>query len=84
MGIQTIAIGAVVATAALTAAFMLGAHGERYKANIKNNEAIIKAIKHRAGINETINNMDGAALCVELGGVQSDCEQLRGLGKDQR
>ena len=80
MGIKSIAIGVVVALASLSGAFLLGAHSERYKANIKLNENIIKAVRSRAGIDAKINNMDAVALCRELGGVPEQCEQLRGVG----
>ena len=80
MGIKSIAVGAVVAIAALSGTFLLGAHSERVKANAKLNENIIKAVRSRAGIDEKINNMDAVALCLELGGVPEQCEQLRGVG----
>ena len=83
MGARSIAIGALAAVIALSGAFMLGAHSERYKANIKLNQNIIKAVRSRAGINEKINDMDALALCIELGGVPEQCEQLRGLAADK-
>ncbi|UCA47004.1 hypothetical protein [Pseudochrobactrum sp. XF203] len=46
-------------------------------------QAVTQAIQNRAGINETIDNMDGIALCIELGGMRDQCEQLRGLAEDQ-
>ena len=83
MGINSVAIGAAVALAALSVSFLLGAHSERYKANLKLNENIIKAVRSRAGIDEKIKNMDAVALCHELGGVPGQCEQLRRLGQDR-
>lgn len=83
MSARSIAIGALAAAVALSGAFILGAHSERYKANIKLNQNIIKAVRSRAGINEKINDMDALALCIELGGVPDQCEQLRRLGADQ-
>lgn len=44
----------------------------------------VKAYKKRTDVDAKVRNMDAVALCVELGGVQSDCEQLRGLGEDPR
>lgn len=79
MGTRSIAIGALAASVALSGAFMLGAHSERYKANLKLNETIIKAVRGRAGIDAKINNMDAVALCLELGGVPDQCAQLRGM-----
>ena len=46
-------------------------------------QAVTQAIQNRAGINETIDNMDGIALCIELGGMRDHCVQLRGLAEDQ-
>lgn len=62
--------------------YALGTHDGKQQAALKAAEAVSQAIQNRAGINETINNMDGFALCVELGGVRDQCEQLRGLADD--
>ena len=62
--------------------YALGTHEGKQQAALKAAEAVSQAIQNRAGINETINNMDGFALCVELGGVRDQCEQLRGLADD--
>lgn len=83
MGTRSVAIGALAASIAFSGAFMLGAHNERTKANLKLNETIIKAVRGRVGIDAKINNMDGITLCLELGGVPEQCEQLRRLGADQ-
>ena len=83
MRIKSIAIGAVVAFTALSGAFLLGAHSERIKTNNKLNENIIKAVRSREGIDAKINNMDAVALCLELGGLRDQCEQLRGLAEDK-
>ena len=63
--------------------YALGTHDGKQDAALKTAQAVTQAIQNRAGINETINNMDSVALCVELGGVRDQCEQLRGLAKDQ-
>ncbi|WP_374830572.1 hypothetical protein [Paenochrobactrum pullorum] len=63
--------------------YALGVHDGKQQAVLKAAEAINQAIQNRAGINETINNMDAVRLCVELGGVRDQCEQLRGLAEDQ-
>ncbi|GAA0614919.1 hypothetical protein [Paenochrobactrum glaciei] len=63
--------------------YALGIHEGKQQAALKAAEAVSQAIQNRAGINETINNMDSFALCVELGGVRDQCEQLRGLAEDQ-
>ncbi|MFK4823470.1 hypothetical protein ACI0FM_01515 [Paenochrobactrum sp. BZR 588] len=63
--------------------YALGVHDGKQQAALKAAEAINQAIQNRAGINETINNMDAVRLCVELGGLRDQCEQLRGLAEDQ-
>ena len=64
--------------------YALGTHDGKQQAAMKAAQAVTEAIQNRAGINETIDNMDSAALCLELGGVRDQCEQLRGLATDQR
>ena len=63
--------------------YALGQHDGKQGAALKAAQAVTQAIQNRAGINETIDNLDSAALCIELGGVRDQCEQLRGLAKDQ-
>ena len=77
-------IGAVIGGAVSGLFFYaLGTHDGKQRAAMKAAQAVTQAIQNRAGINETIDNMDSAALCVELGGVRDQCEQLRGLAEDQ-
>jgi len=63
--------------------YALGVHDGKQQAALKAAQAVTQAIQNRAGINETIDNMDSIALCVELGGVRDRCEQLRGLAEGQ-
>ena len=77
--------------AALVAAFLLLAAGslyvtmkERQRAAVAAAEATAKAIQKRADIDEEVINMDARRLCLELGGVREQCEQLRGLETDKR
>ena len=62
--------------------YALGQHDGKQDAALKAVQAVTQAIQNRAGINETINNMDSVALCVELGGLRDQCEQLRGMAED--
>lgn len=77
--------GIVVAGAvmSLIAAYHLGKHNQRQQSAVDAAQSITKAIQNRTRINETINDMDSVALCLELGGVREQCEQLRGLGSDK-
>ncbi|QVQ37791.1 hypothetical protein KHQ08_07160 [Pseudochrobactrum algeriensis] len=63
--------------------YALGIHDGKQDAALKVAQAVTQAIQNRAGINETIDNMDSVALCVELGGVRDQCEQLRRLAENQ-
>ncbi len=76
-------IGAVIGGAVSGLFFYaLGQHDGKQDAALKNAQAVTQAIQNRVGINETINSMDGVALCLELGGVRDQCEQLRGMAED--
>ncbi len=78
-------IGAIIGGAVSGLFFYaLGTHDGKQQAALKAAQAATQAIQNRAGINETIDNMDSAALCAELGGLRDQCEQLRGLAEDQR
>ncbi|WP_083647312.1 hypothetical protein [Pseudochrobactrum sp. B5] len=63
--------------------YALGQNDGKQDAALKAAQAVAQAIQNRAGINETIDNLDSVALCVELGGMSDQCEQLRRLAKDQ-
>ena len=77
-------IGAVIGGAVSGLFFYaLGQHDGKQDAALKAAQAVAQAIQNRAGINETIDSLDSVALCVELGGVRDQCEQLRGLAEDQ-
>lgn len=72
--------------AALVAAFLLLAGGyaagtikERQRAAVAAVEATSKAILKRVNIDEKIIGMDAVTLCLELGGVPQQCNELRGL-----
>lgn len=42
-------------------------------------EATIKAEKERKDVDQTVNRLSDTDLCVRLGGLLEDCQQLRGL-----
>ena len=76
--------GAIIAGAVSGLFFYaLGQHDAKQDAALKAAQAVTQAIQSRAGINETIDNLDSVALCAELGGVRDQCEQLRGMAEDQ-
>ncbi|MBX8825235.1 hypothetical protein [Ochrobactrum sp. SFR4] len=63
--------------------YALGIHDGKQDAALKTAQAVAQAIQNRAGINETIDNLDSYSLCRELGGVSDQCEQLRGMAENQ-
>lgn len=64
--------------------YWLGKHDGRQDAAIDAAKATAKAIQKRADLDEETINMDARGVCIELGGMQPDCEQLRGLAADKR
>lgn len=76
--------------AAVLAAFLMAVGGyaygtikERQRTAVAAAEATAKAIQKRADVDEQIIGMDSYRLCLDLGGLQSDCKQLRGLETDR-
>jgi len=57
--------------------YWLGKHDGRQDAAIDTAKATARAIQKRADIDEKIIGMDSYRLCIELGGVSDQCEQLR-------
>ena len=77
--------------AAVLAAFLMAVGGyaygtikERQRTAVAAAEATARAIQKREKIDGTIGNMDVRDLCVELGGLQSDCDKLRGMEGNPR
>lgn len=81
--LQMAGIAVVSAIMLLIGSYHLGKHNQRQQSAVDAAQSITKAIQNRAGINETINNMDSIALCIELGGMPDQCKQLRGLAADK-
>ena len=75
---------AIAGALALAVYALLGTHLVAYKAGknsgkIEQLRAAVDAHQKREGIDHEVSKLDRVGLCVELGGVLSDCEQLRGL-----
>ena len=83
--IDAIKIGAGAALGALVAfgpAYLYGKHEGRQQAAVAAVKAVAQAYKDRSDENETVDALDRAALCIELGGLPDECAKLRGLAKD--
>jgi hypothetical protein len=68
----------------LTDAVRQAKHDGRQDAAIDAAKETARAIQKRADIDEETIKLDARGVCLELGGLQSDCEQLRGLEADKR
>ena len=67
----------------LAAGYVVGTFKERQRSALAAAEATTKAIQKRADIDEEVINMDARRLCLELGGLREQCDQLRGLEADK-
>lgn len=71
-----LAVAALVVTGALYGAgYIQGRSAGRVDA-LKDTVA---AYQKREGIDHEVSGMDAVALCIELGGLRDECEQLRGV-----
>jgi hypothetical protein len=71
------------AAVAICAALFLGGYAKgRSDGRVAVLTDTVKAYKKRTDVDAKVRNMGAADLCVELGGVRDECEQLRGLGQD--
>lgn len=67
----------------LVTGYLAGTTKERERSALAAAEATAKAIQKRADIDEEVINMDARRLCLELGGMRDQCEQLRGMAENQ-
>lgn len=76
--------GAVLAgIVAIPVAYHIGKYDGRQAAAVAAAQAISKAYKDRNDENVSVEALDSVGLCIELGGLRSDCEAgMRGLGED--
>jgi hypothetical protein len=75
-------IGAGAALGALVAsgpAYLYGKHAGRQQAAVARLEADVDAYVKREGIDHEVDGMDRYRICLDLGGLPNDCEQLRGV-----
>lgn len=74
------ALGAFLAGAALCAGiYAYGHHKGRQAGRIEILEDTVDAYQDRAEVDGKIGDLDRFGLCVELGGLPDECEQLRGV-----
>ncbi len=69
-------VSIAIAVAAGTGYYKGRADGQ--KAQLR---ATVEAYRKREGIDNEVHGMGDIALCIELGGLRDQCEQLRGLAE---
>lgn len=72
-------VGIVAALGLLTWSHLAVYRAGRDAERLDRLHADIEAYQKREGIENEVGGMDRVRICLELGGMQSDCEQLRGL-----
>lgn len=78
--LDAIKIGAGAALGALVAvgpAYLYGKHEGRQQAAVARLEADVNAHIKREGIDHEVDGMERYRICLDLGGLHDDCEQLR-------
>lgn len=68
--------GALLAAGPL---YLLGRHDGRSQAAVERLEADVDAFVKREGIDHEVDGMDRYRICLDLGGLPDQCEQLRGV-----
>ena len=64
---------------ALGAVFGAGYWKGKASGRVEALQGTIEAYKAREGIDHEISGWDRVRLCIELGGLRDECEQLRGM-----
>ncbi len=70
------ALGALIASGPL---YLLGTHNGRQQAAVARLQADVDAYVKREGIDHEVDGMERYRICLDLGGLPNDCEQLRGV-----
>lgn len=65
----------------LIAMYFLAYDAGKRSVAVKAGEAVAKNWKARGIEDDKAQGMSGVALCIELGGVREQCDELRGLDK---
>jgi hypothetical protein len=65
----------------LTSAYGWGRHEGRQAGKQAQLKATVAALQERDKINADVGTLSDVALCMELGGLQHECDQLRRMDK---
>lgn len=74
-----ILLGAVL----ITGSYHVGRSHEQALGSSRVASAIIEAQKKRGNVNAEIESFSAHSLCINLGGLHSECDQLRRVGEDK-
>ena len=72
---QTIGLGVCLAAVIAAGAYTKG----RSDGRIAQMQDTVVAYQKRGSIDHAVGQLDGVSMCLELGGLRDDCQQLRGL-----
>ena len=72
-------LAAAAGAAAIWGVYLYGKHEGRQQATVARLEADVNAHIKREGIDHEVDGMERYRICLDLGGVPNDCEQLRGV-----
>lgn len=76
------AIGVVTLAGAIGAGiYLAGKHEGRQQAVIERLQGDVAAEATRRGIDHEVDSLDRYRICLDLGGVRDDCEQLRRMAE---
>lgn len=67
----------------MAGSYVVGRSHEKALGSSRVASAIIEAQKKRGNVNAEIESFSTHSLCINLGGLHSECDQLRGVGENK-
>lgn len=80
-GLYRIGAMVLIAAAVATAIYAKGRSDGRDAGRVEQLRDSVEAFQKRGKINNETNALDSRALCLRLGGVPDDCDELRGMAE---
>lgn len=74
----------IVVTASLISAYFYGYSAGKHAAKIEQLQADVDAHVKREGIHNEVSAMDRYAVCIDIGGLPDDCNELRRLEESSK
>ena len=72
-------IGAVVGASVLISVYLYGRHSGKTEIRNKILEDTLEAVERRKEIDQNVENISPYDLCVRVGGLPEQCDELRGV-----